>query len=114
MPEGNQPSEPQLNFARKIAEAMGTALPDDVAADRRKLSAWIDANAQNAPQKDRDDTATPAQINAAERIAQAKGIDVPPEAMKSKALLSKWIDANGSKSGKASGGKGRKTTRKKG
>ncbi len=114
MPEGNQPSEAQMNFARKIAEAMGADLPEGVAADRRKLSAWIDANAENAPQKDCGDTATPAQINAAEKIAQAKGIKVPPEAMKSKALLSKWIDANGSKSGKSGGGKGRKATRKRG
>lgn len=114
MPEGNQPSEAQLGFAKSIAEAMGIALDEDLVADRQKLSAWIDANAKNAPQKDRDDTATPAQISAAERIAQAKGIEVPREAFKSKALLSKWIDANGSKSGKSRAGKGRKTTRKKG
>ena len=113
MPEGNQPSEPQLRFARKIAEAMGIVLADNIVADRQKLSAWIDANAKKAPQKDRDDSATPAQISLAERIAQAKGIEVPPEALRSKSLLSAWIDANGRKSGNGSGGKSRKSKRNK-
>lgn len=105
MPEGNQPSDAQLGFARKIAEGMGVALPEDIAADRRKLSAWIDANAKNAPQRDTDQPATSAQVHAAEKIAQAKGIEVPPEAMKSKALISKWIEANGTGRGRSQSGR---------
>lgn len=40
--EGQGPSEKQIAFAKKLAEQDKRELPDDVLADGRKLSTWID------------------------------------------------------------------------
>lgn len=110
MAEGNAPTDAQIKLANDIASGMGVQLADDIIGDRQKLSAWITANKQNAPES--AGGATPAQISLAERIAQAKNLTIPPEAMKSKSLLSKWIEANGSRTGKTQN-KTRKTTKRK-
>lgn len=39
---GKRPSEKQIEFARKLAEANGSKLPDELLCDSRKLSDWIE------------------------------------------------------------------------
>ncbi|WP_299593217.1 DNA topoisomerase [uncultured Tateyamaria sp.] len=97
MPEGNAPTEGQLTFAGKIADAMGIVLTDELRGDRKKLSAWIDQNKTNMPKERGDDQPTPKQVELAERIATEKSIEIPPETLRSKSSLSKWLDTHAAK-----------------
>ncbi len=88
-------SAQQLKFARQIASRRRTQLPEAVLQDRRKLSAWIDANKHaelSSGQFSRYPSAK--QVAFAERIARLKRRRVPDECFRDKSLMSRWIDSN--------------------
>lgn len=100
-PEGNAPSEAQVNYARKIAEGAGIEMPAEILTDRQKLSEWIEANKAPPAKPDISAPPSPAQISYAEKIAAAKKSTIPDETIRSKVLLSAWIDANATPAKKA-------------
>lgn len=86
-------SEKQLRFAAALAERSALDLPAEVRADRRALSAWIDAHRARVPP---GASAGPSsrQVAFAERIARIKRRQVPPECFRDRLSLSRWIDSN--------------------
>lgn len=89
------PASPkQLDFARRIAQRIRRPLPDEVQADRSRLSAWIDENKRRMPVSRFSDYPSSRQVAFAERLARIKHRDLPPECFRDKAIMSKWIDAN--------------------
>ena len=89
------PSTPkQIAYARSLALRNQTLLPWEVQQDRRRLSLWIEAQAQLPPLGDGDHQPTSKQVAFAERLARAKRRTVPEECFRDKALMSKWIDGN--------------------
>ena len=82
----------QLSYARTLAMRNGAVLPWEAQQDRRSLSAWIEAQARQAPLP--SDRPSSKQVAFAERIARAKRRDVPEECFKSRDLMSRWITAN--------------------
>jgi DNA topoisomerase-3 len=102
----HKPSEKQIEFANKIAEAASVAIPDDAMSDAKALSDWINKHkgkllpkgngdgGNGAPKGDDDGRPSGKAISFAERIAQRKRIQVPREAYQDRARLSAWIDAN--------------------
>lgn len=110
-PEGNAPSDAALTFAKKIAEATGQQISEEVLEDRGALSKWIDANKDKMPAKasgSEDETPTSKQVGFAEQIAARKGIVVPDETLRSRSLLSKWIDTHADSKGRSGGKRTRK------
>ena len=112
--EGTGPSEAQLKFAREVAQALGVQLPEELLADRHRLSAWIDQHKDQVPRKAVDDQPTSKQVELAEKIAAAKGVDIPPETLRSRSSLSKWIDAHNDKVSKGARAAGTGRSRRKG
>lgn len=90
------PSEGQVSFARKIAEAAGAEIPAEALNDRSAMKKWIDANKGSLPKKGGGGTGKPSpkQISFAEKIAKKKGIAVPSECLLDKGKISAWIDEN--------------------
>ena len=87
-PAVKPPTERQLSFAEGIAEKIGMDLPDDVKADRRLLSKWIDWNKGVMPPSE-------AQVSAAKKMAErhfGEGSAIPDETMESASMLSEWMD----------------------
>lgn len=82
----------QLTYARALANRNQTFLPWSVQQDRRALSAWIEAQAKDAPSFDHRPSSK--QVAFAERIARAKRRSVPDECFRDRQLLSRWIDSN--------------------
>lgn len=83
----------QIAYARSLAQRNQTLLPWEVQQDRRALSAWIDAQAKQAPART-DNRPTSKQVAFAERLARIKRRAVPDECFRDKGLMSKWIDGN--------------------
>ena len=82
----------QLSYARTLAMRNGAVLPWEAQQDRRSLSAWIEAQARQAPLP--SDRPSSKQVAFAERIDRAKRRDVPEECFQSRDLMSRWITAN--------------------
>ena len=82
----------QLSYARTLAMRNGAVLPWDAQQDRRSLSAWIEAQARQAPVP--SDKPSSKQVAFAERLARIKRRAVPDECFRDKGLMSKWIDGN--------------------
>ena len=82
----------QLSYARTLAMRNGAVLPWEAQQDRRSLSAWIEAQARQAPLP--SDRQSSKKVAFAERIARAKRRDVPEECFQSRDLMSRWITAN--------------------
>lgn len=84
----------QISYARSLALRNQTLLPWEVQQDRRRLSLWIEAQAQLQPLTALDRHPSSKQVAFAERLARAKRRTVPEECFRDKALMSKWIDGN--------------------
>jgi len=89
-------SDKQLRFARHIAARASLEVPPEARADRRAMSAWIDAH---LPRRDRarpvaSRSPSSRQVAFAERIARIKRRDVPRECFRDMGLMSRWIDSN--------------------
>ncbi len=89
------PSTPkQIAYARTLALRNQTLLPWEVQQDRRRLSAWIEAQANLKPVSELDRLPSSKQVAFAERLARIKRRAVPDECFRDKGLMSKWIDGN--------------------
>lgn len=84
----------QIAYARKLALRNQTLLPGELQQDRRRLSAWIDAQARLAPATALDTRPSSKQVAFAEKLARIKRRAVPEECFRDKAMMSKWIDSN--------------------
>jgi DNA topoisomerase IA len=84
----SKPTEKMLEYATKIAKAIGQPVPDEVVADFEACKLFIDANkeAANRPSE--------KQLKFAESIAAKKQLTIPPEALADAREISKWIDEN--------------------
>ena len=84
----SKPTEKMLEYATKIAKAIGQPVPDEVVADFEACKLFIDANkeAANRPSE--------KQLKFAESIASKKQLTIPPEALADAREISKWIDEN--------------------
>lgn len=93
LPAPRPATEKQIAYAQALAVRTGVRLPKGIAADRARLSAWIDAQKDAAPLQF---AAYPSskQVAFAERIARLKRRQVPPECFRDRALMSRWIDGN--------------------
>ena len=91
-----RPTDRQLQYAERIANSAGIALPGDARLDRADLSRRIEANRHRIARLKRvaDNLPTARQIAWAERIARGRKRSIPDEYYKSRELLAKWIDAN--------------------
>ncbi len=89
-------SDKQLRFARQIAARGTLTLPDEAQADRRAMSAWIDAHLPKRRADTPDFSRYPSsrQVAFAERIARIKRRHVPRECFQDMGLMSRWIDSN--------------------
>lgn len=87
------PTAKQLSFARTLSLRNHVPLPAQVRVDRRKLSEWIQKQAQ-MPASQTDGRPTSKQVAYAERIAMIKRRQVPDEYFRNKDMLSRWIDSN--------------------
>ena len=91
-------SEKQLRFAKALAARTKDTLSEEICADRRQLSQWIDAHksvlAKATPSSQFSNYPSSKQVAFAERIARIKRRQVPPECFRDKGLMSKWIDGN--------------------
>jgi DNA topoisomerase-3 len=83
-----KPTEKMLDYATKIAKAIGQPLPDDVPNDFDACKAFIDAN------KDQANRPSEKQLKFANGIAEKKNLTIPPEVLADGREISKWIDAN--------------------
>lgn len=83
----------QIAYARSLALRNQTLLPADVRQDRRRLSAWIEAQAKLKPVSG-DNRPSSRQVAFAERLARIKRRSVPEECFRDKSLMSRWIDGN--------------------
>ena len=89
------PSTPkQIAYARTLALRNQTLLPWEVQQDRRRLSAWIEAQANLKPVSELDRLPSSKQVAFAERLARIKRRAVQDECFRDKGLMSKWIDGN--------------------
>jgi hypothetical protein len=86
-------TEKQLRYARQLAARGAVALPEDVQADRRQLSAWIDKN-RNRTAARFSNYPSSKQVAFAERIARIKRRDVPQACFRDRTMMSHWIDSN--------------------
>lgn len=84
----------QIAYARKLALRNQTLLPGDLQQDRRRLSAWIDAQSRLAPASELTARPSSKQVAFAERLARIKRRAVPEQCFRDKAMMSKWIDNN--------------------
>jgi hypothetical protein len=84
----------QIAYARSLALRNQTILPDGLLADRRRLSAWIEAQARLSPAAATTSLPSSRQVAFAERLARIKHRAVPDECFRDKGLMSKWIDGN--------------------
>jgi DNA topoisomerase III len=84
----NKPSDKMLEFAKNIANKLGTKLPEAVANDWEECKRYIDENKDNASRP------SDKQLNFAKMIADRKGVTIPDDVAKNGRLLSKWIDDN--------------------
>lgn len=115
------PSQKQVDFAQRVAEAAGVEVPEDARSDGRKLSEWIDSHKGSLPAKPSNSSAggrqgakrgskspgpgaggagaplppSERQMSYAERIAQSKGLVIPSSAVVDRRELSSWIDQHG-------------------
>lgn len=87
-------SDKQLRFARRIAARAALELPPEAQADRRAMSAWIDAHLPGRDRPAVSRTPSSRQVAFAERIARIKRRNVPPECFRDMGLMSRWIDSN--------------------
>jgi len=85
-------TQKQIDYAMSLAEKTKSKLPVGFAADRARLSRWIDAH-KPAPSAFNDYPSS-KQVGFAERIARKKRSTVPPECFRDRALMSRWIDSN--------------------
>jgi len=79
------PTEKMLQYARKVAAALGEDLPEEVEASFDACRDWLDQNAERVPP-------TEKQVSFAKQIAEASGEDIPDDVLASKAKLSRWLD----------------------
>lgn len=84
----------QQRYARDIASRAAVDLPADVLADRRALSAWIDAHRAPPAPSQFANYPSSKQVGFAERIARIKRRQVPPECFRDRLMMSRWIDSN--------------------
>lgn len=87
-------TEKQLSYARHLAARAGTVLPDELAADRRALSDWIDAQSKPRAPSRFDAYPSSKQVAFAERIARMRRREIPRACFQDKTLMSRWIDGN--------------------
>lgn len=89
-------SDKQLRFARSIAARTSLEVPAEAQADRRAMSAWIDAHLPKRSDATPDFGRYPSsrQVAFAERIARIKRRHVPRECFRDMGLMSRWIDCN--------------------
>lgn len=81
----NTPTEKMLQYAHKVAAALGEDLPEEAEADFDACRDWLDQNAERVPP-------TPKQIDYARQLAEAAGEDIPDDVLASKTKLSRWLD----------------------
>lgn len=84
----------QIAYARALALRNQTLLPADLQQDRRRLSAWIDAQSRLKPAADLSPLPSSRQVAFAEQLARIKRRAVPPDCFRDRQLMSKWIDGN--------------------
>ncbi|MCA0873441.1 hypothetical protein LCL97_21635 [Seohaeicola saemankumensis] len=84
----------QLRYARDIAARAAVELPAEALADRRALSAWIDAHRPRPVASRFANYPSSKQVGFAERIARIKRREVPPECFHDRLMMSRWIDSN--------------------
>ena len=94
MPDHLPATAKQLRYARDIASRAAIELPAEALADRRALSAWINAHRVRPPASRFANYPSSKQVGFAERIARIKRRAVPDECFRDKGLMSKWIDGN--------------------
>lgn len=87
-------TEKQIRFAQSLASRTKEELPSELAADRRRLSRWIEAQCRKPDRSPFSSYPSSKQVAFAERIARIKRRDVPRECFRDKTLMSKWIDSN--------------------
>jgi len=89
-------SDKQRRFAQLIATRAALEVPPEAQADRRAMSAWIDAHLPKRPGASPAVSRSPSsrQVAFAERIARIKRRDVPRECFRDMGLMSRWIDSN--------------------
>ncbi len=92
LPQPVPATQRQMEYAQALAAKTGSRLPQGIAADRARLSRWIDAH-KPAPSAFNDYPSS-RQVGFAERIARLKRTAVPPECFRDRALMSRWIDSN--------------------
>lgn len=94
VPEIKPATDKQIQYARQIAARLGEPMPAHLAQDRAKLSDWINASKQQAPEGRFSNYPSSKQVAFAERIARIKRQDIPRECFRDKRMMSKWIDHN--------------------
>jgi DNA topoisomerase-3 len=82
------PSEKQLAFGRRIAQAIGEEIPEEAMKSSKEFSAWIDSVKSRAPAPPPSEK----QLEFARKIAGESGMDIPPAALKDAKQLSSFID----------------------
>lgn len=92
------PTANQVDYARKISQALNTTIPSESIGDRLALSDWIgahqDAFRRATYRKARTSGATSKQVAYAETIARRRRISVPDECFRDSSLMSHWISSN--------------------
>lgn len=87
------PSEAQINYAKKISEAIGIELPNDYELDYRICKDFIEKNSKKMPAK----APSQKQINFAKSISEKAGIELPKDYDKDIKICSDFIEKNKSK-----------------
>lgn len=82
------PSEKQLAFGKRIAEAIGEEIPAAAMKSSKEFSAWLDTVKSRAPAP----APTEKQLAFARKIADEAGMEIPAAAMKDAKQLSAFID----------------------
>ena len=85
-------SDRQVRLAHGLAARKDVAVPDDVLADTRATSRWIDAHAARSSRFDAYPSSR--QVAFAEIIARKKRRAVPDACFRDCKLMSRWIDSN--------------------
>ncbi len=87
-------TQKQLQYALAIAEKSSVDLPSEARADRRAMSAWIEAHRPRRVPSRFDNYPSSKQVAFAERIARKKRREVPRECFRDRMMMSRWIDSN--------------------
>mmetsp|Transcript_4571 Transcript_4571/g.6458 ORF Transcript_4571/g.6458 Transcript_4571/m.6458 type:complete len:266 (-) Transcript_4571:66-863(-) len=85
--EARPPSEKQLAYAQRLAQQVGSTIPEDALKDSMQISQFIDDCLTKAKPTER-------QVAYAQTIARDAGIELPEAATRSSKACSEFIEAN--------------------